>query len=553
MTRTNGIERAVATALCALLLLAAAGAVRAQGDAAALALVNTGLEAMGGAARVDGLKSLVVSARHAHWDPQQTEVPGVGNKPGGTSRFTTTRNLANGHARIDWVRNRTWPGIRMFQYSEVFADDVGFVLGIDNIALSKMAGETSPSMHTMSASRRIANLRELHRSNPRLLLEMARNADKLKLAANAKAGDKVLPAVTWQAADAEWTVLFDPATGLPARIRTVDADNIWGDSDYDLALADWRVVDGVRFPFAQLLTLRGREVQKIDVDEVLVNRNVPPDLFAVPELVKKASAAESPPQVNYQWMIRRAHWGSFLDSDKIAFDPAVVPQLKWTEVKPGIFHITGGSHHTMVIELKDSLIAIDAPVANEMSRMTVEEAKKRFPNKPFKHLVMTHHHMDHAGGTRVFAALGAQVLVGAGNKAFFEDQFSAPNRVRNDELWANPRKVEIVEVADSHKISDGTRDVMLYVVPNTHSASTLVLTVPKDDFGWVTDLWSPARDRANDRPSHFEFAADIRRRNIVMTTWAGGHGSGPAPVQPLLDALDKIRVELLAKGVAVPR
>ncbi|TAG26595.1 MAG: MBL fold metallo-hydrolase [Burkholderiales bacterium] len=277
---------------------------------------------------------------------------------------------------------------------------------------------------------------------------------------------------------------------------------------------------------------------------------MPADLFAVPDVVKKANNPTPPSYVALQWMIRRAHWGSFLDSDALAFDPAVVPSLKWTEVKPGVFHITGGSHHTMVIEMKDYLIAIDAPVGNEMSRMTMAEAKKRFPNKPFKFVLMTHHHMDHAAGTRVFAAAGATVIYGAGNKKFFNEQLTAPNRVRNDELWANPRTVDMLEVADSHKITDGVRDVMIYMVPNTHSANTLILTLPKDDFGWVTDLWSPSRDRPNDRPSHFEFINEVRRRNIVMTTWAGGHGNGVAPIQPLLNELDKIRSAAPARVAA---
>ena len=37
-------------------------------------------------------------------------------------------------------------------------------------------------------------------------------------------------------------MLFDPATGLPARVRTLDYDNIWGDVTCDLVLSDWQTV-----------------------------------------------------------------------------------------------------------------------------------------------------------------------------------------------------------------------------------------------------------------------------------------------------------------------
>ena len=47
-------------------------------------------------------------------------------------------------------------------------------------------------------------------------------------------------------------------------------------------------------------------------------------------------------------------------------------------------------------------------------------AERRFPGKPFKHLVMSHHHMDHSNGARVFAAKGASVVFGPGNREYFE-------------------------------------------------------------------------------------------------------------------------------------
>ena len=114
-----------------------------------------------------------------HWDPQETPEPDIGNRLGGESRFTLSMDIAHDRARYDWVRFRIAPMKRTFIYSEVFADGVGYVLGEDNIVLSRQAKETNPSLHTMSASRVIANRRELHRMSPRLLLEMQAHPDRL--------------------------------------------------------------------------------------------------------------------------------------------------------------------------------------------------------------------------------------------------------------------------------------------------------------------------------------------------------------------------------------
>ena len=35
--------------------------------------------------------------------------------------------------------------------------------------------------------------------------------------------------------------------------------------------------------------------------------------------------------------------------------------VPYEQIKPGIWHITGGSHNTMVVEMKDHLVAFDAP------------------------------------------------------------------------------------------------------------------------------------------------------------------------------------------------
>ena len=122
----------------------------------------------------------------------------------------------------------------------MFSDGLGYVLGEDNIVLSRQAKETNPSLHTMSDSRVIASVREFHRLSPRLLLEMRDHPERLAERPDETIDGKTLSVVSWKADDAEWIVLFGD-DGLPARIRTVDADGVWGDCNYDMILSDWRL------------------------------------------------------------------------------------------------------------------------------------------------------------------------------------------------------------------------------------------------------------------------------------------------------------------------
>jgi glyoxylase-like metal-dependent hydrolase (beta-lactamase superfamily II) len=504
------------------------------------AVVATAIEKLGGRDKLAAISTLAIFARHKHWDPQETLLPDVDTRLGGTARFTLTEDIAGNRARYDWVRFRVAPMVRTFIYAEVFAGGTGYVLGEDNIVLSKQAKETVPSLHTMSASRVIAHQRELHRQSPRLLLEMAGRADRLAALPDETIDGKAFSVISYKGDDATWYVLFG-ADGLPARIRTLDADGVWGDSNYDLILADWRDVGGVKFAFDQSFTLNGHEVQHINVDEIVLNPRLGDDLFRIPKAVAEAAAKQkAPAEVNIQWMLRRANWGSFIDSDELAYDPALVSGNVWTEIKPGIWHITGGSHNTMVVEMKDHLVAFDAPIGNEMSRLTIAEAERRFPGKPFKYLVLTHHHMDHVNGARVFAAKGADLVFGPGDREMFAKQMQAPNRIRNDELARQPRPVGLTEVKDKLTLTDGQRKIDLYVVDNSHAKGMLIAHIPDADFGWAVDIWSPTRDIPGQLASHKEFVAGLRQIGIMPTIWAGGHGTGPAPIKPLVDALEKM-------------
>ena len=78
--------------------------------------------------------------------------------------------------------------------------------------------------------------------------------------------------------------------------------------------------------------------------------------------------------------------------------------------------------------------SFDAPYGELQSRWVIDEAKKKYPGKPIRYLVLTHHHMDHTGGTRTYMAEGATVIVPTPDKAYFEKVARMPHTVAPDEL-----------------------------------------------------------------------------------------------------------------------
>ena len=513
------------------------GRSRPAGDA--LDPVERALAAVGGAEKVAAIETLTVKGSAKQWEPEQSVKADGEPRFANDATFVATRSLASGAARIEWVKNYVYPSPREYRFTEIVTPIAGCVLGIDSTARTKQSLESNPPRHAMSGVRLAATQRELARTSPRLLLDMRSHRGQLTRLPDVTIGEKSLPAVSYRAGDVEFIVLFDRETGLPARVRTLDADNIHGDSTYDLVLDDWRDAGGIKMPHSQRYELAGIEVARIAYDDVRVNAPLPAGAFQMPADVLASARKPATENVPYQWVLRRQHIGTYLDSDAVSFD-AASGGFRLAEVAPGVSQVVGGSHNSLVVEMTDHLVVLDAPVGESQSRWTLDAARAKYPGKPVKYLVLSHHHMDHAGGARTYVAEGATVLVGAGNGPHFAKVFSAPHRVDRDALETRPRRAEIVEVEDKKVLSDGKRSLEIHRIDNPHAEGMLIAYLPDAKLGFVVDLWSPGRDKLGDKPTPGQAAlvAAVKKRGLTLERFAGGHGTVAdyAPLEALASA-----------------
>ena len=100
----------------------------------------------------------------------------------------------------------------------------------------------------------------------------------------------------------------------------------------------------------------------------------------------------------------------------------------------GVWYLTGGTHHSVVIEMKDHLIVVEGPLNDDRALAVIAEARKLVPSKPIKYLIVSHHHFDHSGGVRAFAGEGATIVTHDASRAFFEQIVAAPATVGPDHL-----------------------------------------------------------------------------------------------------------------------
>jgi glyoxylase-like metal-dependent hydrolase (beta-lactamase superfamily II) len=226
--------------------------------------------------------------------------------------------------------------------------------------------------------------------------------------------------------------------------------------------------------------------------------------------------------VPHQWIIRRHFLARLLDSDGIILAPG--GSLKLVELAPNVQHVQGGQANNLIVAMKDHLIVFDAPYGELQSRWVIDAAKAKYPGKPIKYLVLTHHHMDHTGGLRTYVAEGATVVVPSPTKAFFEKAVRAAHTVAPDALTKKPRTAQIVEVAELTVLKDDSEEMRLHNIPNPHSQGMLVGHVVKPNIVFVTDLLSP-RAPINRTPGTLAVGEALKKAGIAGSTIAGGHGT----------------------------
>jgi glyoxylase-like metal-dependent hydrolase (beta-lactamase superfamily II) len=215
-----------------------------------------------------------------------------------------------------------------------------------------------------------------------------------------------------------------------------------------------------------------------------------------------------------------------MDSDHVSYDARASTGLRFNEIAPGVQHVVGGTHNSMIVEMSDYLIAFDAPVTDWQSVWTIAEAKKKYPNKPIRYIVLTHHHMDHNGGVRGYVAEGATLVVGQGAADHYRKMFAAPY-TRNPDLQARSlASVQIIEVSGKHVFNDGKREVSAHILENPHSSAYLMGYVADARIAYVTDVYTPGPPLpAKINPALASVVNGVRNAGIQPLTIAGGHGA----------------------------
>jgi glyoxylase-like metal-dependent hydrolase (beta-lactamase superfamily II) len=280
------------------------------------------------------------------------------------------------------------------------------------------------------------------------------------------------------------------------RVRTWVEQSIVGDMLVETRYSGYRDFGGVRFPAHIVQTQDGFPSLDLTVDSV--SANAPADI-TVPDSIRNAPPA--PVTVNSQ------------------------------KVADGVFWLTGGTHHSVAIEMRNYIVLVDTPNGEPRASVVIAKAKELIPGKPIRYVVAMHHHWDHMGGIRTAIDEGATIITHETNRALLERAARAPFTLEPDRLSRSKRPLKLETMIGDRTVGDGTRTIKLCTMTNfDHTDDMLLVYLPKEKILAEADAYTPPATPATPLiapkvPYAAALIANIKRLRLDVQTIVPLHGT----------------------------
>lgn len=294
----------------------------------------------------------------------------------------------------------------------------------------------------------------------------------------------------------KFTLYVDSMTKLPTKVVTMTYNANLGDVALTTEFSDYAEADGVNLP--RKITSK---TDKYVTADITVSKNTINGEVAGIEAGEDVKKQEVPP---------------------------LTTAVTVEEAGKGIWYLTGGSHHSILVEFADHLVLIEAPLNEQRTLAVIAKAKELKPDKPLKYLVNTHHHFDHSGGIRAAIAEGLTIVTQEANKPFYEDIASRKHTIVQDALAKNPKPLQIETVKDKLEMKDSMRTMEIYhIAGNPHADTLLMIYFPAEHILVQGDMFTPPAAGAAPPPG-FPFVPNtmenIQKANLRVDTLLPIHG-----------------------------
>ena len=149
---------------------------------------------------------------------------------------------------------------------------------------------------------------------------------------------------------------------------------------------------------------------------------------------------------------------------------------------------------SLVVEFADHLALIEAALSSANGERIVDTLKRKWPSKPVRYFLFSHHHPHYLGGIRTLIAEGATVVTTTGNEAYVRRIATYPFTLEPDRLARNPKPVQVLPFPTRIELTDATNQIVAWNIGkrSQHTDEFVLFWLPRQkvlfeaEQGWVT-------------------------------------------------------------------
>jgi glyoxylase-like metal-dependent hydrolase (beta-lactamase superfamily II) len=459
-------------------------------------VLNDGIEAMGGLEALRSIKDFTLKEKgkiHARYQSPSPEPPFAIGPSEETLIVDNERGLlfnevktANGGFN-NWVKT--------------------FIKGTEGQTLDMWSKTSTPIVNPS-----LNNFRgQIRRLPPFVLLEALDRAPTLRWVGEDEIAGKKQRVISVIRPDNQQLALsFDAQTNLLTRYDYLYADPMTGDSVIGQVYPAYRNVGKLKLPTGRVLYNSGGIVQETEYTDVQINTRPAESVFEAPQ-----------------------------GFEKLVAPPATPPPPAVTKVADDVYFLqglNGGTHNVLFVAFNHYVMVFEAPEQTIYASNSVQalaKIKETVPGKPIKYLVLSHHHSDHAGGFREYAAEGAIIVTTAANKSFLEKVAATDSSLLPSSSSTRGHSLVFETIQNKKRVfQDDKHVVELYDIgPNPHANEMIVAYLPKEKILFQADLLNPAPNGTIGiaQDVTISFAEKLQQLGLNVEKIYGVHGRAATP------------------------
>jgi hypothetical protein len=308
-------------------------------------------------------------------------------------------------------------------------------------------------------------------------------------------------------------------TGLPGVVEWTQSYpfsvfwRVWGDVRNRQEFTNYTLLPGgIRLPLQTDLSRDDQPYSSKIVTKLELNPQLSSETFAIAPEVKSAFEAMKKNPVETPAMGK--------PRELVAGDDTLVQFV--------------GAWNCALVKQPDGVVILEAPIGPVHTRQLLDEARRRYPNAPFKAVITTTDAWPHFGGVREMVANGIPVYATDLNKPILTRVVNAPFTLSPDTLAKSPKASKFHWVSAKTVIGTGANRLEIYPIRNASGERFLMVYLPQHKLLYVSDLAQPAGSGSFFMPEYLkELSEAASREHLAVDKFFAMH----MPLTPWSDLL----------------